>query len=36
MAEAEVAATAVREAMMVADGPAAPPGSPVLQRIGPD
>jgi thymidine phosphorylase len=34
-AEATVAAAAVREAMTVSAGPAAPVGSPVLQRIGP-
>jgi thymidine phosphorylase len=35
MAEATVAAAAVREAMTVGDGSPAPVGSPVLQRIGP-
>jgi thymidine phosphorylase len=35
MTDATVAAATVREAMTVGDGPAAPVGSPVLERIGP-
>ena len=35
MTDATAAAATVREAMTVGDGPAAPVGSPVLERIGP-
>jgi thymidine phosphorylase len=34
LADATAAATAVRGAMTVGDGPAGPIGSPVLERIG--